>query len=94
MPSRKRPFAAPWNVSANYNSIMNRMNKIPLGADLLLTAWVVVVAIIFFGPLFVPMIGLWTTGASLLYLLMIVASAAIIALRFVRRGRSQPHDRA
>ena len=62
------------------------MNKPTWGADLLLTVWVIMVAVIFFGPLLDPLLGLWTTTASLAYLLLVVAAAATLTLRFLRRS--------
>jgi hypothetical protein len=59
--------------------------KPPPWADLLLTVWVAVVAAIFFGPIFVPAVGLWTAPAGLLTLLMVMAAAVTLALRLVPR---------
>ena len=61
--------------------------KPPLWADLLLTVWVVVVAVFFFGVYLVPAIGLYTdsVGAAF-YTLMVLVAAATLALRYLHRN--------
>lgn len=60
-------------------------DKPPLWADLLLTAWVLVVTVISFGVYAAPRIGLWTDTASAFYGLMLLISAVTLALRYLRR---------
>jgi membrane protein implicated in regulation of membrane protease activity len=72
---------------------MPMMQKPSSWADLLLTIWIAVIAVIFFGPMFVPAIGLWTASAGLLSLLMIMAVAVTLALRLVHRRDAPPRER-
>ncbi|MBV9852797.1 MAG: hypothetical protein JO250_24320 [Armatimonadetes bacterium] len=69
----------------------------------MLTLWVVVVAIFFFGPSVAPIIGLprvgviigfWTELASSFYMLMVLTSSAALALKCLRRkdAAGQAHE--
>jgi cytosine/uracil/thiamine/allantoin permease len=64
---------------------MNR--KVPLWADLLLTFWVLLVAVLFFGPSFLPVIGLWTGPATVVYLVIVMITVVTLALRFLHRSK-------
>ena len=56
-------------------------------ADWLLTFWVIAVALFYFGGYFLPaQIGRYTASASALYALMLLLSALVLALRFLRRA--------
>jgi hypothetical protein len=64
--------------------------KPPVWADWLLTFWVIVVGVFYFGGYFFPMqIGRYTVSASALYALMLLVSAAVLALRILRRAEAQ-----
>ncbi len=67
--------------------------KPPLGADLLLTLWVLLVAVVFFGPAFVPALGLWTDTASAFYVLLVLAAAVALAIKHLRRHDARPETR-
>ena len=74
-------------------------DKPPAWADLLLTIWVLVVAVIFFGVDASPRIGLWTDTAAAFYVLMVLASAVRLAVTYLRRtkapeepSRGQTHE--
>jgi hypothetical protein len=71
---------------------------LPIWADVLLTLWIILVAVIFFVPSTAPLlgaeslarlIGAWTQPASLAYLFMLIAAVLTLALRFLHR-----HDEA
>ena len=66
-------------------------DKPPVWADLLLTVWVLVVAVIFFGVYADPHIGLWTDTASAFYVLMVLVSAVALAVRYLGRHQA-PKD--
>ena len=59
--------------------------KPPLWADLLLTIWVGVVAVIFFGVFIDPRIGLWTDTASAVYVALVLVAAVVLAVKYLRR---------
>ena len=61
-------------------------DKPPVWADLLLTLWVLVVAVVFFGIYAFPRIGLWTDTASAFYVVMVLASAATLAVKYLHRN--------
>lgn len=55
-------------------------------ADWLLTVWIIVVGVFYFGGYFFPaLIGRYTAAASALYALMLLASVGTLAVRFLRR---------
>ena len=61
--------------------------KPPLWADILLTLWVVVVAVFFFGGYFLPaQIGLYTQAGAAFYALMLLASAGTLAWNYLHRA--------
>ena len=65
------------------------MNDKPsVWADWLLTAWVLAVGVFYFGGYFFPAsIGRYTAAASAIYALMLLISAGVLALRFLRREK-------
>ncbi|MGI4791849.1 MAG: hypothetical protein ACRYFS_23750 [Janthinobacterium lividum] len=64
-------------------------DKPPIWADWLLTFWVIIVGVFYFGGYFLPdQIGRYTTSASALYALMLLISAGMIAFRYLR-GREK-----
>lgn len=61
--------------------------KPPLWADILLTLWVVVVAVFFFGGYFLPaQIGTYTQAGAAFYALMLLASAGTLAWNYLHRA--------
>lgn len=61
--------------------------KPPLWADILLTVWVAAVALFFFGGYALPaQIGVYTSAGAGIYALMLLASVATLALRFLNRS--------
>ncbi len=58
----------------------------PLWSDLLLTVWVIVVGVVYFGGYFVPTIGALTPNVSVVYALMVLVSALMLTMRYLRRG--------
>ena len=68
--------------------------KPPFWADLLLTLWVLVVGVIYFGGYFVPAIGALTLNASAFYALMVLVSVLVLALRFLHRSTQNTEDEA
>lgn len=60
-------------------------DKLPIWADLLLAAWVVVVGFVYYGGYFAPAIGAFTANASVIYALMLLISVLAIANRYLRR---------
>ena len=64
--------------------------KLPLWADLLLTLWVVVVAVFSFGGYFLPrQIGVYTQAGAGIYALMLLVSAIVLAWNYLHRGDAQ-----
>ncbi len=63
--------------------------KPPLWADILLTLWVIVVGVFYFGGFFFPAIGGRTAVGAAFYALMIFVSVLTLALRFLRTVRPQ-----
>ena len=87
-PGHEVPEAAIRRALDRQRDYMNTMTgKPPLWADLLLTVWVLVVAVFFFGVYFVPTVGLWTdsVGAAL-YTIMILVSAGTLAVKYLHRN--------
>ena len=60
--------------------------KPPVWADLLLTFWVLVVGVVYFGGFFVPEIGAWTGRAAAVYALMLLVSVCVLAWNFLNRA--------
>ncbi len=61
--------------------------KPPLWADLLLTFWVIVVGVFFFGGYFLPaQIGVYTQAGAGFYALMLLVSAGTLAWNYLHRG--------
>ena len=61
--------------------------KPPFWADALLTLWVIVVGVFYFGGFFFPAIGSRTAVGEAFYAGMILVSALTLALRFLRGMR-------
>jgi len=55
-------------------------------SDLLLAAWVVVVGVFYFGGYFLPSLGAQTEKGAALYAFVLLASALVLVLRFLRRS--------
>ncbi len=67
--------------------------KPPLWADLLLTAWVLAVALFFFGGYALPaQIGVYTSAGAGLYTLMLLVSVGTLALRYLNRSPEEPKN--
>ena len=61
-------------------------DKPPLWADVLLTLWVLVVAVFFFGGYFFPaQIGVYTQAGAGFYALMLLASVGTLAWNYLHR---------
>ncbi len=62
-------------------------DKTPVWADWLLTVWIIAVGVFYFGGyLFPAQIGRYTSAASALYALMLLAAVAALGMRFLRRN--------
>jgi len=60
------------------------MNEKPAWwADALLTLWVVVVGVVYFGGLFVPAIGALTGNFAAFYAIMVLVGALTLAQKFL-----------
>ena len=67
--------------------------KPPLWADLLLTLWVVVVAVFYFGGYFLPaQIGVYTQLGAAFYALMLLVSAGMLAWNYLHRTDTKSDD--
>lgn len=63
--------------------------KPPLWADVLLTLWVLVVAVFFFGGYYFPQqIGVYTQVGAGFYALMLLASVGTLAWNYLHRDRA------
>jgi hypothetical protein len=60
--------------------------KPPRWTDVLLTIWIVVVGLIYFGGYFVPAFGVLTGAGAAFYALMVLISALVIARRYLHRS--------
>jgi len=61
--------------------------KPPLWADSLLTLWVLVVAVFYFGGYFLPaQIGIYTQAGAAFYALMLLVSAGTLAWNYLHRA--------
>ena len=68
--------------------------KPPLWADLLLTLWVLVVAVFYFGGYFLPaQIGLYTQAGAAFYALMLLVSAGTLAWNYLHRAEEKRRQR-
>ncbi len=64
--------------------------KPPLWADILLTLWVLAVALFFFGGYALPaQIGIYTSAGAGVYALMLLASVGTLALNYLNRSRKE-----
>ena len=54
--------------------------------DLLLTAWIVVIGVVYFGGYFIPAIGALTTNVAAFYALMVIVSVFVLTTRHLRRN--------
>ncbi len=62
------------------------IGKPPLWADLLLTFWVIVVAVFYFGGYFLPaQIGVYTQIGAGVYALMLLVSVGMLAWNYLHR---------
>ncbi len=66
--------------------------KPPVWADGLLTVWVIVVGVTYFGGYFLPALGALTASLAAVYGLLLLASAVALAQRFLGRD-SKPDTR-
>ncbi len=83
-PSRSRSRHSPRFGAAA--EIGNMTEKPPLWADLLLTLWVIVVAVFFFGGYFLPaQIGVYTQAGAAFYALMLLVSVGTLAWNYLHR---------
>lgn len=63
--------------------------KPPLWADILLTLWVIVVAVFYFGGYFLPaQIGVYTQAGAGFYALMLLLSAGTLAWNYLHRAEA------
>lgn len=64
--------------------------KPPLWADLLLTLWVLVVAVIYFGGYLLPaQIGVYTPFGAVFYALMLLISIGTLAWNYLHRNETK-----
>lgn len=64
--------------------------KPPVWADWLLTLWVVVVGVFYFGGYFLPgAIGRYTASAAAFYALMLLVSAAYGAFQYLNHSKNR-----
>ncbi len=64
--------------------------KPPLWADALLTLWVVVVAVFYFGGYFLPaQIGVYTQIGAAFYALMLLVSVGTLAWNYLHRAETK-----
>ncbi len=67
--------------------------KPPLWADGLLTLWVLVVAVFYFGGYFLPaQIGVYTQAGAAFYALMLLISAGTLAWSYLHRAETNNED--
>ncbi len=61
--------------------------KPPFWADILLTVWVLAVALFFFGGYLLPaQIGVYSSAGAGIYALMLLVSVGTLALRYLNRS--------
>jgi len=64
--------------------------KPPVWADWLLTFWVIVVGVFYFGGTFFPeQIGRYTASASAIYAVLLLVSAGTLALRYLSQSKNR-----
>ena len=69
------------------------MTKPPLWADALLTMWVLVVAVFYFGGYFLPAgIGVYTQLGAAFYALMLLVAAGTLAWNYLHRSDAGNDD--
>ena len=69
------------------------MTRPPFWADLLLTLWVLVVAVFYFGGYFLPaQIGVYTQAGAGFYALMLLVSAGTLAWSYLHRADTTNDD--
>lgn len=67
--------------------------KPPLWADTLLTLWVLVVAVFYFGGYFLPaQLGVYTQAGAGFYALMLLVSAGTLAWNYLHRSETKSDD--
>ncbi len=65
-------------------------DKPPLWADWLLTVWVIVVGVFYFGGTLLPgQIGRYTAAASAIYALLLLVSAGAMAVRYLSQSKNR-----
>lgn len=65
--------------------------KPALWADLLLTLWVLVVAVVYFGGYFLPaQIGIYTPFGAVFYAVMLLVSIGTLAWNYLHRTEAKP----
>ncbi len=64
---------------------MTENDTTPRWADALLTVWVVLVGVLYFGGYFVPAIGAFTGDGAAFYAVLVLGAALLIARRYLRR---------
>lgn len=63
------------------------IEKPPVWADILLTVWVLTVALFFFGGFALPaQIGIYTSAGAGVYALMLLVAVGTLALRYLNRS--------
>ena len=64
--------------------------KPPVWADWLLTVWVLVVGVFYFGGYFLPgAIGRYTAAASAFYALMLLVAAGAAAMQYLAHSKNR-----
>lgn len=67
--------------------------KPPLWADTLLTLWVLIVAVFYFGGYFLPaQIGVYTQAGSAFYALMLLISAGTLAWGYLHQAETRQNN--
>jgi hypothetical protein len=81
-------------------TVANEQRYFGLGADLIMTVWIIVVAVAYYAGLLDPEFGRIASGLTSVYALMLLTSVVSIALRYLRRkepsgaksGRDSDHN--
>ena len=67
-----------------------RSEGLPRWADALLTLWVVVVAVVYFGGYFWPeAVGVYAAAGRTFYAALLLVAAVSLTLRYLNRGRNR-----